>query len=191
VADARHCPRCFLPLRLCLCPLIPRLRPRIRVLVLRHWFESHRLSNTGRLVQLALAGSDLLDHGRPGYRLLAEDLPSGPGCCLLFPDSEGGAPMWQDGPPELLVVVDGSWSQARSMVRRLPGLAGMPRLSLGAVPAPARRIRRSPRAGLCSTIEAVAGALELWEEPCIARQLRQLYDLLAARLDETRGDPEP
>ncbi|MFH1463141.1 MAG: DTW domain-containing protein [Pseudomonadota bacterium] len=184
--DARHCPRCFLPRHLCLCADIPRLRVRTRVLVVRHCIEAFRATNTGRLVRLALEGADLVDHGRPSHLLTAEDLAIPAGACLLFP-AEEDAPVWPGGRPALLVVPDGTWPQARRMVRRVPGLADLPRLALPPGPEPERRIRRSPREGARSTLEAVAHALALWEEPGVAEALLRLYDRLGVRMDEAKG----
>jgi DTW domain-containing protein YfiP len=187
-ADSRHCARCFLPHHLCLCPDIPRLPSRCRVVVVRHWYESWRTTNTGRLVHLALDGSDLLDHGHKDHRLEAADLPLGPRSCLLFPLQGDEAPRWTDGVPEVLIVPDGSWSQARRMVRRVPGLATLPRLELegGSAPTPARRIRRRPNPQACSTLEAVAAALARWEPDATSQALLALYDRLAERMDEAR-----
>jgi DTW domain-containing protein YfiP len=160
------------------------------VLVVRHCIEAFRTTNTGRLVCLALAGADLVDHGRPEFSLKEDDLAIPPGACLLFP-AEGGAPLWTGGCPTLLVVPDGTWPQARRMVRRVPGLATLPRLSLPPAPEDARPIRRRPRVGARSTLEAVAGALALWEDPEVPAALLRLYERLGRRMDEARGPRVP
>jgi DTW domain-containing protein YfiP len=162
------------------------LEVKTRVLVVRHCLEAFRATNTGRLVHLALRGADLVDHGRPEFPLTEADLASPPGACLLFP-AEEGTPNWTGERPSLLVVPDGTWPQARRMVRRVPGLAALPRLALPPAPAPARRIRRSPRQGARSTLEAVAHALALWEAPEVPAALLGLYDRLGVRMDEARG----
>ena len=155
-------------------------------MVVRHRSETWRTTNTGRLVALALEGAELMDHGYRDHRLEAEDLPSGPGVCLLYPHQGDGAPRWTGGCPERLVVPDGSWAQARRIVRRVPGLAQLPRLELPPAPPPARRIRKSPTPAARSTLEAVAAALGLWEPPEMTQALLALYDRLAERMDEAR-----
>ena len=190
VARPSHCARCFLPRHLCLCPAIPRLPCAVPVVVLRHWYEGHRTTNTGRLVALALDGAQLIDHGMPGFRLDERDLSLPPDTCLLFPIEGSEAPPWSGGRPRCLLVPDGSWPQARHLVRRLPGLSALPRLELPPAPAASRRIRRSPFAGGRSTLEAVAAALAHWEPPETARALLELYDALGRRMDEARG-PRP
>jgi len=72
---------------------------------------------------------------------------------------EGSAPMV----PITLVVVDGTWSQARSLVHRNAVLSALPQLRF-TPPAPSNyRIRREPADDYVATVEALAhvlGALE-------------------------------
>lgn len=79
------------------------------------------------------------------------------GAALLFPGAH--ARPATDVAPRLLVVVDGTWSEAAKVVRRTPALAALPRIGL-APPAPGRyRIRRAPAAHCLSTVEAVVDVL--------------------------------
>ena len=83
--------------------------------------------------------------------------------------------------PVTLVVVDGTWSQAKTVVRDNPILQALPRYAF-ATPEPSQyRIRREPSSEYCSTIEAlmhVLGALE--GEPA---RFRALLDPLNAMVD--------
>jgi len=65
--------------------------------------------------------------------------------------------------PVTLVVVDGTWSQAKTVVRDNPILHALPRYAF-ATPEPSHyRIRREPRAEYCSTIEALMHVLGVLE----------------------------
>ena len=65
--------------------------------------------------------------------------------------------------PVTLVVVDGTWAQARTVVRDNAILNTLPRYAFAA-PEPSRyRIRREPRAEYCSTIEALMHVLGVLE----------------------------
>jgi DTW domain-containing protein YfiP len=81
--------------------------------------------------------------------------------------------------PHTLVVLDGSWGQARRMLQRIPPLRTMPRLSL-----PVRegeRLRRPTVEGGMSTLEAIAAALELLGDTAAARALEELHRVAIAR----------
>src|SRR5204863_4222267 len=83
---------------------------------------------------------------------------------LLYP-GPGARDILREPPahPVTLVVVDGTWSQAKTVVRDNPILRALPRYAF-ATPEPSQyRIRREPRAEYVSTIEAlmyVLGVLE-------------------------------
>jgi DTW domain-containing protein YfiP len=105
---------------------------------------------------------------------------------VLFP---GPAPGPAAPAPERIVVLDGSWSQARRMLQRIPALRALPRLAL-APPAPAPgapRLRRPTVDGGVSTIEAMALALARLGEPDAAAGLDRLYAAARQRVWRLRG----
>ncbi len=164
------CDRCWQRREVCLCHAIPRVETRTEILIIRHLFEAHRSSNTARIAHLALPNSRIIDYGG-GYdfdgALLAE-----PGTWLLHPDPGGSVP---EGPPRRLVLLDGSWRQARKMLLRIEGVRALPRLKLSAPSVPVARLRQPPRADGLSTIEAVAAALALMEGEAAATPLKVLF----------------
>lgn len=172
------CTRCLL--QRCLCAEIPTIATRTRVVIVRHYSEIHRSSNSGRLAHLALPNSEIIDHG--GFGGLAK-LPPLDGAWLLFPEGEPMTAMPADRPPPtMLVALDATWSQARRMFRKLAGLRGLPILRL---PEPARplpaRMREAPSPDRVSTIEAIAGALRLVEGSESAEPLEALFALAVQR----------
>jgi DTW domain-containing protein YfiP len=182
-----RCPRCAFPLEGgCLCPFIPRLEVGVRVLVVRHASERPRLTNSGRWAAAALVGSEVYDHAldeRRTDRHLAEVLGAG-SAWLLYPASGTERP---GGPlPRTLVVPDATWSQARHMVQRLGPLQTLPRLTLPAPPT-TLRLREPPRAGGMSTLEAVAGALELLGDVPAAAALRRLHEVAVEKTLRLKG----
>ena len=173
------CSRCQRPLGHCLCPLIPVLESRTRVLILQHPSEVGHALNTARLAALGLRNAEL----RVGE--VFDDLPqllaqSDYRACLLFPGEEavaltGYAPKEK---PLLLVVPDGTWRKARKLLHLNPLLAALPRVSLGAV-APSRyRLRKAPAEGALSTIEAIVAALDVLEAPQGFEALLRPFDAL-------------
>lgn len=188
--DPERCPRCLHRRSLCLCPDLAALgtiEPRTRVVILRHYTERTRSSNSGRLAHLVMPASVLHDVSGPDCG------PEGPvigeGAWLVFPDG----PRWTEAPappPRTLVFLDATWRQARRMRQRLPYLRGLPTLHLTAIPA-AERLRTAPAEGLVSTIEAIATALRLVEGEAPAALLERAFAIAVQRSSQAGRRPGP
>lgn len=182
---AKRCARCLYLPALCLCSALPRLLTRTRVIIVRHYREVTRSSNTGRLAHLALPNSELFDHGMPGTPPTALSRELLDGAALLFP---GGEPIGQGEPPRALVVLDATWSQARRMRRKVRGLEHLRTVSLTTAPTERPRLRASPGEGKVSTIEAIAyalGELEGAAGPDVRDRLIALFELAVERSKST------
>lgn len=176
------CARCLRPTRVCWCAHLPTLETRSRVVFLQHPREADVAIGTARMAHLCLPGSELhVGVTWQGSRALASIHadPSRPPA-LLYP-GEGATDVLAEPPkgPITLVVVDGTWSQAKKIVKLNPELASLPRYAI-APPSPGNyRIRREPDARYVSTIEAlsyVLGALE--GDPERFRRLLQPFDAM-------------
>ena len=168
---------------MCLCAEFPRLPARTRVVLLTHRIELTRSTNTGRIVARLLEGSEIRVRGEidPGAR---PPLPEGRRL-ILFPTpsarvlSRGDAP--REGEPLVLLVPDGNWNQARHAFNRDPDARGAEPVTLPEG-APSRYgLRRAPREGTLSTLEAVARAMSLLESEDLAQTMMAAFDQWVAR----------
>ena len=175
------CPRCLLQARVCLCAEIPTIATRTRIVIVRHHLERWRSSNSGRLAQLALPNSEIVDHGGSGG---PARLGTTAGAWLLYPEGEPAERAPAEAPRQL-IVLDATWAQARRMYRKIDALRGLPILRLPDEPIPAARLRESPGPGRVSTIEAIARALRLLEGDAVAVPLERLFALAVERARAT------
>jgi DTW domain-containing protein len=182
-----RCPRCWIRAGFCLCAEIPTLDTRTQVLVLRHVREQWKSTGTARIARLALPNCTVVDYPEDLEGFEASLLPFLQGAALLFPDDAESTPLPAGDRPTTLVVVDGTWRQTRRMVKRLPAVAALPRLALGASAAPVLRLRESPSADGRSTLEAIAEALRVLEGEPTAQALEQLHALMVERVFRARG----
>lgn len=170
------CPRCHLPLATCLCRWVVPTANRCAVLVLQHPDEATQAKGSARLLGLSLQhlrcvvatqlDDAVLDDclGRPGHSLLlfpAEAAAAG------RPDGSADGP-WAEPcdavdprpMPGQLVLLDGTWRQARQMLRAHPRLQALPRLAMADPPPSRYAIRRAQRPQhQRSTLEAACLAL--------------------------------
>lgn len=185
-----RCAGCRLPPVACFCAEIRAIPTRLHVVIVRHVRELWRSSNTGRIAAMALENCTLLDFG-------AFTPTGGPQALDVAPLVTAGARVLAPGAPgsvegvDTLFVLDGTWSQVRSMRARLAPLTRMPALAIPAGVAAARRMRRGNEPEQLATMEAIAAALDVVGEPEPARQLRALFDVMAQRMTDLRGFDMP
>ena len=174
-----HCPRCQRPEAHCLCPLIPSLDSRTRVLVLQHPSEVNHALNTARLAALGLTNAELI------VGEVFADLPAllnqpGYQARLLFPgeDAQTLQGYGAGDQPLLLVVPDGTWRKARKLLHLNPLLATLPRVTLAQGGVSRYRLRKAPGPGALSTVEAIAQALQVLEAPICFEPLLKPFEAL-------------
>jgi len=169
----------------CVCNDMPQINTDIRFVVVRHWKERHKPSNTARLAALAIPSLSLVDYGGPGERWNPATLEV-PSPALLFP-SEQATPLPYT--PQTIVVVDGSWPQARKLVNKLPGLSTMPRIQVSPLTVAPTRLRQPPIPEGMSTIEAIARLLDQLHGAGSGQPLDALYDRVVQGTVAARGRP--
>ncbi|MFC6300189.1 DTW domain-containing protein [Pseudomonas sp. CCM 7893] len=184
-----QCSRCLRPLTHCLCPLIPSLDSRTRVLLLQHPSEVNHALNTARLAALGLMNAHLV------VGEVFEDLPAllnvpGYRARLLFP-AEDAQPLQAYTPsdePLLLVVPDGTWRKARKLLHLNPLLAALPRVTLAEGAVSRYRLRKAPGPGALSTVEAIVQALQALETPTSFEPLLRPFEALIEGQIAAMGD---
>jgi DTW domain-containing protein YfiP len=158
-----RCYQCFRPISLCFCEAIPWIDNRTSVLILQHVGERFHPFNTARIVKKALRKCQLIaDHNQ---RLGMHHLPIQTNAGLLYPRANAPAltELQAGEQPSQLVIIDGTWHQAQTIVRDVPQLRDLPCYRL-TPPSPGQyRIRREPDAQSLSTLEATVAALQALE----------------------------
>ena len=160
------CAQCSRPSVVCLCSALGRLKARTKVVILQHPRESDVPINTARLAELQLEGAErhvaikLDEVPRLRARLSDPEAPA----ILLYP-GVGSRDLAEHAPQGAvtLLVLDGTWWQAKKLFQQNPELAALPRYSLSPQSPSRYRIRREPALHCISTIEAIGEALSLLE----------------------------
>jgi DTW domain-containing protein YfiP len=149
----------------CYCRHIHILPTRTRVLLLQHPKERRVGIGTARMAHLSLPNSSL----RVGLDFSADEVVraalAGEGrVCVLFP-RPGAMDVSElpSGEAITLVVLDGTWSLARKLLRLNPELAALPHVAFTPRRPSDYRIRRQPSESCVSTIEALAEVLGVLE----------------------------
>ena len=160
------CERCRRPSEGCYCAHITPVDTRTRLVLLQHPRERYVAIGTAHMASLCLTNSELhigTDWSRSQPLARALSNPERPPV-LLYP-GEGSIDITKSPPPGpvTLVVVDGTWSQTKKVVRTNPVLAALPRYAF-VPPQPSEyRIRKEPDDASVATIEALVHALTALE----------------------------
>lgn len=181
------CAQCFRPRGDCICARAVRLENRIFVLVLQHPQEQRKLINSAHLARCALARSRVrvgLSWPNLSAAMGGPAKPAEWGALFLKrdPQPSGGAidayarrggRQCELPPLAGIVVLDGTWKQAKTLWWRNPWLLKLRRLTLNPrMPS----LRPQARAAGLSTIEAIALTLrELGEDSALAESLVDQY----------------
>jgi DTW domain-containing protein YfiP len=205
------CPRCGKPQPLCICDSVTPLDNRIALLILQHPQEQDRALGTARLTALHLKNSVLKiglswpslskalgrpvdDPKRWAVLYLGSAKPAGldPEREIVAIDRKGEV---EDNQRAILkdiegiVLLDGTWSQAKALWWRNAWMLKCQRVILNpAKPSLYGMVRREPRREGLSTIEAAAMLLAgLEKRPDIAATLNASFERMLARYREAQA----
>lgn len=159
------CAVCLRAQSACICRWIAPVAPQAALLVLLHPLEVGNAKNSGRLLHLSVAGSELavgeafdadvldglLHAGGRTPVLLYPHTPDDPSLPLPFPALPASSLR--------LVVLDATWRKSRKMLYLNPALQKLPRLALTDVAPSNYRIRKAHAPHQLSSLEAAAQAL--------------------------------
>lgn len=217
LAKLPRCARCGRPEPVCVCDRLPEsaLRTRLAVTILQHPQEQDVVLSTAPLLQRVLDRCEI----KVGlsWPSLAKSLDvrevDATRCAVLFPtERPAGLPsvtkqrvalvldrrgehLIPEDTIDRIVVLDGTWRQAKTLWWRNPWLSKLARISLvPREPSIYGRLRKEPKRTNVSTLEAVADALVgLGEAEEVATSLRRVMRTLSQRVRAYSGpeaDPQ-
>lgn len=172
-----------------------------RVLILQHPQEQDALLGSAQIVVATLPKAKLVVglSWRNLAHALGEDEVDVRRWAVLFPDREapgdqvagrGGATV-EPSALQGIVVLDGTWSKAKTLWWRNPWLSKLNRMTLKpSKPSIYGRLRAEPRREYVSTLESVAAALTLsGEPPEIEADLSRTFRTLVQRVRDANVAP--
>lgn len=207
-----ECPHCQKPMPLCICDSVTPIENRLSLLILQHPQEQDRALGTARLlakhfedatVRVGLSWPSL-------SKALGRPVENAARWVVLYLGSARAADLEVEGEIvalnrkgevadnqrailgklEGVVLLDGTWSQAKALWWRNPWMLKCQRVILNpAHPSRYGRLRKEPRRDGLSTIEAAATILAgLERRPDIADTLHASFERLLTRYREVQAE---
>ncbi|XP_077290748.1 DTW domain containing 2 [Arctopsyche grandis] len=175
------CQRCRRPGTVCWCSKLPqeRLEPNCRLVILQHPAEERRRLRTAPMLSLALIedkctiykGKKFPTNDHTGLH----DILTSPNTLLLYPskssvDIKTIDTVKQTDSPYNIVLIDGTWPQAKAMYASSPLLHKLRQVKLIGTVVSHYVIRTQPTEGCLSTLETAAEALAYLEDDSYFRE---------------------
>jgi DTW domain-containing protein len=187
------CKTCHRPAVACVCDRIVSHTTVRRVLILQHPQERDAVLGSAQILEASLPQAKIVvGLSWPNFaKALGEEGADASRWAVLFPDKEsegnevtGRGPTLAPSGLEGIVVLDGTWSKAKTLWWRNPWLNKLKRLPLKPKqPSIYGHLRAEPRRELVSTLESVAAALTLCGEPPeIEASLLRVFRTLVQRV---------
>jgi DTW domain-containing protein YfiP len=174
--DAPTCDTCRRPSVACVCDRIVSYETRRRVLILQHPQERDALLGSAQILVASLPKAKLVVglSWRNLAHALGEERVDVRRWAVLFPDAESqgdrvasrSGETVSAGELEGVIVLDGTWSKAKTLWWRNPWLSKLNRMTQRPKkPSIYGSLRAEPKREYVSTLESVAAALTLCGEP--------------------------
>lgn len=197
-AVLESCETCGRPRAVCVCDRVATYPTERRVLILQHPQEKDVLLGTAQLLVACLPEAKLVVglSWRNLAHALGEPEVDAARWALVYPDREASGDEVKTRSGEVvdprtlegIVVLDGTWSKAKTLYWRNRWLSRLNRLSFTpAQPSIYGKLRREPRREYVSTLESVAAALTLTgESPEIEAGLCRVFRTMVQRARDAK-----
>ncbi|MBC9880247.1 DTW domain-containing protein [Bradyrhizobium sp. INPA01-394B] len=207
-----ECPHCQKPMPLCICDSVTPIENKLSLLILQHPQEQDRALGTARLLARHFADATVrVGLSWPSLsKALGRPIDNASHWAVLYLGSARAADLDVEGEIvalnrkgevaenqrailgklEGVVLLDGTWSQAKALWWRNPWMLKCQRVILNpAHPSRYGRLRREPRKDGLSTIEAAATLLAgLERRPDIAETLNASFERMLRRYREVQAE---
>ncbi|SFP85484.1 conserved hypothetical protein [Bradyrhizobium sp. Ghvi] len=207
-----ECPHCQKPMPLCICDSVTPIENKLSLLIIQHPQEQDRALGTARLLAKHFSDATVrVGLSWPSLsKALGRPIENASHWAVLYLGSARAADLDVEGEIvalnrkgevadnqrailgklEGVVLLDGTWSQAKALWWRNPWMLKCQRVILNpAHPSRYGKLRREPRKDGLSTIEAAANVLAgLEKRPDIAETLNASFERMLTRYREVQAE---
>lgn len=179
------CNKCGLPKINCICHNAPEVTTSAKIWILSTEKEFYRPSNTARLLKLINPNSTeifLWERTKKSEKLIENINNEKYEPYLLFPieddnEQHRNVEYENTGKTSAFILIDGTWKEARKILRRSDFLNKLPRISLQPNFKSQYDLRRGAREGNLCTIEAAIEVLKINNELESSQAINNFYNL--------------
>ncbi len=205
----KRCQSCQLGLNTCICHWRKTASCQLQFILIMHRDEVYKPTNTGRLIADTFphqCRAFLWNRTQPDEALLALLNDKNRHCQLVFPTADNevrevherpASRTSESAPINTVVLLDGTWKQARKMYSQAQWMKHLPLLDLSSTLTRSEqswgnyRVRQACEAGQLATAEAAALALAANAETAASRHLLNYFSVFNEHYVATRANTQP
>lgn len=185
MAIRSRCTYCKRPLKVCYCHLCREIDNKTPVLLLQHPDETKKALNTARIIALNLTRSAIWQGVDFSFENITQwfDAAHADSWTLLYPGS-AAQPLThfkQTYPVDKqvgILLLDGTWRNAREIYLRNSWMHSVMQVGIEVHEKSRYRIRKAPKEGCLSTVEAVCQALDCLEPELSTETMNACFEYL-------------
>lgn len=184
-SEGTRCPHCLLQHQ-CVCEWLPKTQAPLHIALLMHENELDRETNTGKwlLQSLATSSAHVWKRTEPCTNLMALMASQEYDPYLLFPSDKSidiseikrQQEQATTNSTPLFIILDGTWQEAKKMLRKSPWLQGLPQVHLEPTRVSTYQLRRNQQQGHLCTLEVCCELLDAVGEPNSSEQLLVFFE---------------
>lgn len=172
--EREECSTCYKPVRHCFCDAIRNVSHDTHITIIQHPRERRHPFNTVRILEQALESVTVHPFFPKGrweqeqadvIATSLESRPDGESIAILYPSKD--ATLLEEASsttmPNHLILLDGTWFQAKKLYEHLPCLHDLPKVAFAPEQPSEYKIRKEPKENYVSTLEALVHSLRLIE----------------------------
>ena len=172
----------------CYCHQIKHYNIDSQIIILQHPTETKHPLNSAKIAELSLdpckiiIGEDFADNAE------LKEILNNNHCALVFPSDKNIVATSHFKKFNKFIFIDGTWKKAKKILYRNPKLADLPRLEINANIKSKYKIRKVPKDGYLSTLEAICYTIHQSENKNIFDTVETLEFIQQKQIEKMGAD---
>lgn len=183
--ETRYCPNCLKAMVACFCDQITQLNNQTEIIILQHPSEVSHPLGTAQIAKLSFKNLTILIGEDFSKNKILNDILSKKDCYLLFPGKKSTkvSKLNLSIEKSVLIVLDGTWKKAKKIYYSSSNLQSLDQITLEDTITSEYILRKEPKQGYLSTLEAIVYSLEELEKKPYAKPIEVLRSIQSFQIE--------
>ena len=169
-----YCEKCLRPIVTCYCHQIKHYNIDSQIIILQHPTETKHPLNSAKIAELSIDQCSIIIGEDFSGHFELNNILNNNQCALVFPSDENVIGTANFKKFDKFIFIDGTWRKAKKILYMNKTLANLPRLTIDTNLKSKYTIRKVPKDGYLSTLEAICFTIQQSENKDIFDTVKTL-----------------